>query len=1296
MTEQKLEENKGKSELENEEENFILLYSPRTEYSMKLEEEEKMYNELKLNFDPITIKIIKKHFKERLGALKKEEMVAILKNHLLGFLPNHPNREKIMVKLLLRLFSDIDLNDNGDLEWNEFTNYIVHLGSDNNKAKNKDYRLKYYAKSLYTINASDLTEKITYAFCLEKNNVIGIVQEGKSNILFYETKKCKKLKCYIDLKDIQTQVDTLEFLELNNRANKLLEKELEEKREKKKHLNSKNNNNKNPNLQNDSLNKENSPKDQKKKKKIEDKKINQNSQNQINQNDILNLSKTKLIKSSLNKKLSILCACFIPEYDLILISGTNNTITAWKYIKEEVKNVNVTQDFRLSKEELRIAILIAESPQYAMCWDPALKLLFTGQKDGKILKWDLTKPNPIIEDTLDIKTVKKKLSNNPNYDKENNNKEDNKKIFEELKKKSFKKFNDNNINILDEKEKNMSVSCLLLLQKLQLLAASYYNGNIILWDTLLKDYRKFYTDQSTGIYSMAFDSIRNLIFTCGFSHDIFVYDPYIDGSYVYKLIGHNWSINSIECNEKESELISVDILGTIKVWDTSLLINFQTIKINEQFVDNSKKNHAIENKKNKKLSSNMKMLYINKLKKIFVYGNKLLFFETDRANNPELADDQVICSCYYDKTSKTLLSFCLRKIKLWNILTGKVKQIYDDPMGGEVTSIVVDRNVKRGFLGDNTGKIRNINLKTGQIIKDLTSHSTEIKFLCHSMSLNIVCSCSIDNIIKIHNDSELLETEVIKELSIFQFQVRALCIVDRFSRLGIGLSNGVVKFYDIEHFHYDSDLQSDPSLIKDEVSALSAIENVELVLCCYSSGICKFIVTPPSAVKFSSILEFNNCENQMPIAVSCIEFDKVNHWVFIGDLLGNIKCYDMSELYKVIDNIIENEQRNFDNETIITKENYDLFTGVKIINLWSIEAHKESIRHIHYVDLYPRIIITTSHDLRIKIFEAETGKFQDEFKQISNRFKPIPIGIKFYLLDPFSDDNKIKSEPMFFYRKDIEKFNPMVNQENSNQQISEYSKKITEFNAKEKLWVNCKNSNLPSYQISNNWNLKIDVKKVLENEEIEYQKTFKIVKEVEKITNETELILQEKSIYSDSYKPKYIEEMTDLEQIKEFSNVIAERLRNVKLAVSKANLNQSKMVDLSNKKKNKRNFIKSKSALNIKNDHNNFNNDKNINNLKKNLALPKIKSKYNFNQTKIHTPADLFNKLHDDFKNGYSQIFLPFRLLIKKSKRQSRILIKSKSQNAIEENEKKTDENELRLKRLNSLEGNLKHLEHME
>ena len=42
------------------------------------------------------------------------------------------------------------------------------------------------------------------------------------------------------------------------------------------------------------------------------------------------------------------------------------------------------------------------------------------------------------------------------------------------------------------------------------------------------------------------------------------------------------SINSIDTNEKESELISLDILGNIKIWDITELINSQTLKINEE------------------------------------------------------------------------------------------------------------------------------------------------------------------------------------------------------------------------------------------------------------------------------------------------------------------------------------------------------------------------------------------------------------------------------------------------------------------------------------------------------------------------------------------------------------------------------------------------------------------------------------------------------------------------------------------------------------------------------------------
>ena len=176
-----------------------------------------------------------------------------------------------------------------------------------------------------------------------------------------------------------------------------------------------------------------------------------------------------------------------------------------------------------------------------------------------------------------------------------------------------------------------------------------------------------------------------------------------------------------------------------------------------------------------------------------------------------------------------------------------------------------------------------INLKNEIVLKDLESHNTEIKFLIHSIELNLIATCSIDNVIKIYDDHELLESDVIKELKIPDFDVRALCLINRFSRLGIGLSNGVVKFYDIEHFHFDSDLETNSSNFTDEVSCLDQVEEIELVLYCYSSGLCKFIVTSPSTAKFNTIYQFNNSEKGKPTSIACLEFNNNLHHVFIRD-----------------------------------------------------------------------------------------------------------------------------------------------------------------------------------------------------------------------------------------------------------------------------------------------------------------------------------------------------------------------------------------------------------------------------
>ena len=1086
-------ENETEDDKEKEYKNFELLYSPRTNYAKELEYEEQLFNDLTLNFDPITIKIIKKHFKERLGSLKKIEFVTILKNHLLSWHPELPNREIYLIKLLSRLFSEIDLNDNGDLEWAEFTNYIIHNSNGINKqssTNNPAYRLRFYYPTKIKLDLEDIKSQISLAYYIEKYNILAIVQEGRSQIHFYNCKNFERLKSYIDLNEIQKEIDELEIKELDIRAEENTKKEIIEREEKLKkqkmmrttfnfskttknvfgkkynkpmmtsdnfynvtttnettQYNTTKTNNFNNNLilktprKIYKINKNNfSPNltqtsflpninQQRKKEEKTPEKLKQ---------EIEKIKQEQFI-SSVNKKLTTVAMVFINEFDVLLVSTTNNKICAWQIENNDFRNVNVNNDFHIEKNYFACSILSSDSPQNTLTWDPILRNLYTGQSDGKILKWNLAKAKPLEKEELDFEKAKIKkeeeLKKRKIFDPEAAALE--KRFNQQKKSTSPIKIPGKDLSALNEKKKRNSVSCTLLLGKLQLLAASYYNGNIILWDTLLKEFRKFYFDQETGVYSMTYDSQKNYLITAGFNHDIYIYDPYIDNNSIYKLTGHNWSLSSIISIEKESEIISLDILGNIKIWDSLFLLNFQTINLNETFDTNKKPS---DNLKNKKFSSkNMKILYLSKIKKILVYGNKNVIFETDKAQNPNLADDQIILACFYDKISKSIISFCLRKIKMWNIFTGKLKKVYEDPMNNEITALAIDVNMKRAFLGDNTGKIKNFNMKNGNLLKELESHSNEINILVHSLTLNIVVSCSIDNIIKIHDDSELTESDVKKELFIQNGQVKCISICEKYSRLAIGLSTGQIKFYDIEHYRYDSDLQNDDSNYEnynDEITCLSSLNDTDIIFASNSKGNCKFMIIPPSQMKFETISSFYNLDSKdnkiYNIPVTCCDFDLKSKLMFTGDQLGQIKIYDIKSIfdYNSKKGIIKKMKKS-----ITRKELEFLSSGIKVELLRNInDAHKESIKHIYHVDIEPKIIISTSNDLHVNIYDVNNGSFIDELKQISIKNKPIPIGIKYSVNDPFKSRNGQKKEEYIIYRNQLKDHNKENIEEIENQQ----------------------------------------------------------------------------------------------------------------------------------------------------------------------------------------------------------------------------------------------------------------------
>ena len=1040
---------------------YRLVYSPRTSISNMREREEKLFNDLGIGFEPATIEIMKKHFKERLGVINKVTFISIIKRHLNKWHPDLCNREEILVKLLSKLFDQIDLNSNGDMEWNEFMNYIVDSSFQKNfqKASNT---LQHYAicKTSLALSSvpeeeidrnnllSNFNQSISYCFYIQKYKLIGVVHDNKSSIIFYNAETNKKEGKEINLIETQDEIDKFEINELDHKTKIMLQKESEKVKQlflkqKENILSFRKKNNIKGSI--------NLYKQEKQLMQFTGKELLKSKEKERIPTPLSISREIRLIKGSnflnnkkrnLNRKLSTISTYFIDEYDLLFISSSNNKISAWRYFIElnGFKNVNSSnyqsKYFVFSDTEMKIPIFSSYIPQYTLCFDSIMNKLYSGQEDGKILLWSMnsSKHKGVLfqED--------KKSSNNKSQSKKNDY-ESNNFLFDR------KSVNDSNLptlsNDINNKEndaigrdnknkqfltgynKRDTVSCLLMLNKLRLLCSSYYNGKIILWDIVTRKPKKVFNEQKTGIYQFVYDPFKNYLYTCGFDHNIYVYDPYNDESSIYQLKGHNSSVKSLSLNLENNELISIDINGNLKIWDTTCFINFQTLNIYNSLIaeQGHSKKQAEQMVNKKKIMSNIHVLSLSNIKKIIVYGDKFLTYEKGKTKNPNLCDDNLILGCIYNNFQNDLITFSNKRVKLWDIYTGKVKIIFEDPMeGGEITSFAHDIQMKRFYIGDNLGKIKNYNLSTGGYLKSFIPHKTEITHLIHSFKYELLVTCSSDLVVRFQNDSELTTTEIIKEINLhFLFsstQIDRIYLKDvklneEDAQLMMGLSNTWISFYDVKHYKYLHLLNMPQEAISKttSISCMEDIKNVNMLFVAYENGKKSFLLKPNN--KYYYILNFkkfgqfiekeqenyihkDNYKNDdyKGIGVSTM-YDESTSKLIIGDHLGFINIY-------IIDILNEFMKKKFENDEEIV--NYAL-NEIKIPSILLIRAHKESIKHISVPkDLRPEVILSTSNDRTVKLFHLYTGEYIDSLKQVSIKYNPVPIAIEYIKNNPFLKD----------------------------------------------------------------------------------------------------------------------------------------------------------------------------------------------------------------------------------------------------------------------------------------------------
>ncbi len=81
------------------------IYSPRTSYKHIKETDDKMIADMTLNFDKITIQLLKEEFLAKDNELNLEEFIIIAKKHLKFWQVDTPNRDISLVRYLTYLFN---------------------------------------------------------------------------------------------------------------------------------------------------------------------------------------------------------------------------------------------------------------------------------------------------------------------------------------------------------------------------------------------------------------------------------------------------------------------------------------------------------------------------------------------------------------------------------------------------------------------------------------------------------------------------------------------------------------------------------------------------------------------------------------------------------------------------------------------------------------------------------------------------------------------------------------------------------------------------------------------------------------------------------------------------------------------------------------------------------------------------------------------------------------------------------------------------------------------------------------
>eukprot|EP00817_Percolomonadidae_sp_ATCC50343_P003652 CAMPEP_0117419020 /NCGR_PEP_ID=MMETSP0758-20121206/687_1 /TAXON_ID=63605 /ORGANISM="Percolomonas cosmopolitus, Strain AE-1 (ATCC 50343)" /LENGTH=688 /DNA_ID=CAMNT_0005199877 /DNA_START=354 /DNA_END=2420 /DNA_ORIENTATION=+ len=528
-----------------------------------------------------------------------------------------------------------------------------------------------------------------------------------------------------------------------------------------------------------------------------------------------------------------------------------------------------------------------------------------------------------------------------------------------------------------------------------------------------------------GVFGLAWNEQMHFLISAGFEHEALVWISNIRTT-PFRLRDqrrpHQHSLVDVVSVPNSPQVITADNRGMVKIWDIRTLKCMQTIQIdNSSSVSFSK--HEYHN-----FSLNSFVYIDQPHRQIVTSGRNISVFEYERTIQPSYADDNPIIFALYNRHALSFLTASDKSVKIWDALTGTMTHVYENLTTSEITSVCLDSNGRKFFIGTHDGEIIAFRFSNGDFVKKFKlagpenlitdkysktttivkppTQSREVTSLTYCTKLKTLIAttwekgvyilsdrdptdgillkafCTTDNVIYHRSDVKCSDFSMAHQIGATGDETSKVIIWDmqNFSKLGECTNPARGRIAPNRE-------NIKEQLMRGSISCIRFLGTYPAFVCADSSGFLHLWTVKPYVYPNHKICSWRNYNDALKVTpqVTCIDFNPETNYLYTADDKGYVCVWDLEPLFEAT------YLRPKRNKKLRTNRKAQRFNKPTLRNdfvekkmYW--RAHQDSIKSLQVIS-DPASIFTASYSAEVNIWSSN-GKKMDSISQERDESKP--------------------------------------------------------------------------------------------------------------------------------------------------------------------------------------------------------------------------------------------------------------------------------------------------------------------